>query len=178
MKRECSAQFHLSVAVCLCLLTGCGNDGSGQRVPPAAGLNTSQVEYNPVSLEAIHHVIHGESLSQLIAAPEDLTGLREIRAGSEHVFEGKFNAEGLKSGILRIQFLQTHPKHGEMTTQESGEGLTQDGDFLTYRVPVKAPTTLGKQEAELQYIEFDVTDPENPKTIIHVIAKSTVNVLK
>ena len=170
-------EFQVAIA-CVFGISGCVDDGSGQRVLPTTGVDTSQVDYDPIGPEATQHVIRGESLSELTAAPEDLPALREIHAGAEQLFEGKLLAEGLKPGTIRMQFLQRHPKHGEVTAQEGGSSLTREGDFYKYSVHLKSPTVLGKMEAQLQYIEFDVTDPEHPKTTIRVIAKSSVNVLK
>lgn len=183
MSRHHSHRFW-ACAWCFLIITGCvfeSDDGTRQRVPPAAGVDTTQIDYSPVSPAAIHHFIRGESLPQLSAVPEDLPSLREIRTGSEHQFEGRFNVQGLKHGTLRIQFFQMRPKGGRVITQEAGAGLTQDGEYYKYRVPVTAPVTFGPQEAELQFIEFheiDPTDPQHERITVHVIAKSTVKVIK
>lgn len=183
MSRHPSHRLWAS-AWCLLVSAGCvfeSDDGTQQRVLPAAGVDTSSVDYAPVSPTAIHHFIRGESLPQLIAAPEELTNLREVRTGAEQQFEGRFHVQGLKHGSIRVQFFQVRPNGSRNLTQEAIAGLTEDGEFYKYRVPVTAPTTLGKQEAELQFLEFNPPDPTNPHQepmTVHVIAKSSVNVTK
>ena len=166
------------IAACT-IFSGCffdPNDGSSQRVAPTQGTDTARVEYNPISSDATYHQIEGQDLAQLVASPEEPPSMSELRAGSEHVFEGKLNSKGLGPGTFVVEFFQIHPKLGKVVTQTAGAMPTFGEAEFSYVLHVKTPELAGKHHLEIQFSEFNLETPGEVK--VHVIAKGVVNVTK